>query len=452
MHQTPGILSPPPARSDNMQTNQETVVGLDIGTTKIACIVGRRNEQGKIEILGMGKSRSDGVSRGMVANIQKTVDSIRNAVAQAEASSGVSISTVNVGIAGQHIRSMHHRGMITRNNLDLEIDQTDIDALIEDMYKLNVGAGEEIIHVLPQEYIVDGEMGIKEPIGMSGVRLEGNFHIISGQITAARNINKCVHRADLHVADLVLEPLASADAVLSAEEKEAGVVLVDIGGGTTDVAIFYENVICHTAVIPFGGNVITDDIKMGCSIMRDQAELLKTRFGSAVAEENKDNEVVCIPGLRGRDPKEISLKNLAHIIQCRMEEILEIVYSEIKNSNLEKQLSAGVVLTGGGAQLKHLRQLTEYMTGMNARVGYPNEHLAKSNVEDVTSPLFATGVGLVIKGLEHLDRQKISHQPSEQVEETKTAAITGHSEKGRVGNFFTRAFSSVTEFLKDDEN
>lgn len=428
-----------------MEHNQDIVAGLDIGTTKIACIVGRKNEQGKIEILGMGKSRSDGVSRGVVSNIQRTVDSIKAAIREAEDSAGVDIATVNVGIAGQHIRSMHHRGMITRKSLEEEIRQSDIDQLIDDMYKLAMVPGEEIIHVLPQEYMVDAEQGLKDPIGMSGVRLEANFHIITGQVTAARNINKCVHRAGLEVTELILEPLASADAVLSAEEKEAGVVLVDIGGGTTDIAIFSDHIIRHTAVIPFGGNVITDDIKMGCAILRDQAELLKSRFGSALAAENKENEVVCIPGLRGREPKEISLKNLANIIQSRMEEILEHVYFEIKNSGLEKQLSAGIVLTGGGAQLKHLRQLTEYMTGMSTRIGYPNEHLAKSNVEDVTSPLFATGVGLVMKGFDYLERRRPKQA------EAAASKVKGASTP-RVGNFFDRVLKGATELLNDDEN
>ncbi|MBS1567819.1 MAG: cell division protein FtsA [Bacteroidetes bacterium] len=428
-----------------MEKNEEIVAGLDIGTTKIACIVGRKNEQGKLEIMGMGKAKSDGVSRGVVTNIQRTVDSIKAAVQQAEDSAGVEITTVNVGIAGQHIRSMHHRGMITRQSLEQEIRQQDIDQLIDDMYKLAMVPGEEIIHVLPQEYMVDSETGIKDPIGMSGVRLEANFHIITGQVTAARNINKCVARANLEVTELILEPLASADAVLSAEEKEAGIVLVDIGGGTTDIAIFSDHIIRHTAVIPFGGNVITDDIKMGCSILRDQAELLKSRFGSALASENKENEVVCIPGLRGRDPKEISLRNLANIIQSRMEEILDHVYFEIKNSGLEKQLSGGIVLTGGGAQLKHLRQLTEYVTGMSTRIGYPNEHLANSKVEDVTSPLFATGVGLVLRGFDYLERRR-NHQP-----QTEMPKVKSHSHSGKVGGFFDKVLKGASEIFSDDE-
>lgn len=422
-----------------METS-EIIVGLDIGTTKIAVIVGRRNEHGKIEILGMGKSDSVGVSRGVVLNIEQTVQSIRNAVAEAENKSGVDIKVVNVGIAGQHIKSLQHRGIKTRNNLEEEISQKDIDALIDDMYKLVMLPGEEIIHVLPQEYIVDNEQGIKNPIGMAGIRLEANFHIITGQIAAARNIYKCVNKAGLEVAELTLEPLASADAVLSDEEKEAGVVLVDIGGGTTDVALFQDGIIRHTAVIPFGGNVITEDIKEGCTIIKSQAELLKIKFGSALANENQENEIVSIPGLRGRPHKEISVKNLSHIIQARMEEIIEHVYYEIKNSGYEKKLIAGIVITGGGAQLKHLAQLVEYITGMDTRIGYPNEHLAKGT-EDVTSPLFATGVGLVMKGVQALEKNKSKM--------ANTSTVTTHSQKTK-GNFFEKIFAKGKQFFEED--
>lgn len=381
--------------------NSEIIVGLDIGTTKIACLVGRKTEHGKIEILGYGKSDSVGVTRGVVSNIEKTVASIRAAVEEAEQNSDVEIKVVNVGIAGQHIKSLQHRGLRTRDNLDDEICRDDIDALVNDMYKLVMLPGEQIIHVLPQEYTVDNEQGIRDPIGMSGIRLEANFHIITGQMAAARNIYKCVARAGLKVDQLILEPLASSEAVLSAEEKEAGVALVDIGGGTTDIAIFQDGIIRHTAVIPFGGNVITDDIKQGCTIMQNQAEQLKRKFGSALAVEMKDSEIVCIPGLRGRDPKEISLKNLASIIQARMEEIVEHVYYEIRSSGLEKQLIGGIVITGGGSQLRHITQLFEYVTGMDCRIGFPNEHVAKAPSKDLISPLFATGVGLVIKGYEN---------------------------------------------------
>ena len=382
----------------------EIVVGLDIGTTKIACLVGRKTEHGKIEMLGVGKAPSVGVTRGVVSNIEKTVQSIRTAVEEAEAKSGVEIKVVNVGIAGQHIKSLHHRGMITRDSIEEEINQQDVDALIDDMYKLVMMPGEEIIHVLPQEYIVDRQSGVKDPIGMSGVQLEANFHIITGAMASAKNIYKCVAKAGLEVAELILEPLASASAVLSDEEKEAGVVLVDIGGGTTDIAIFHDGIIRHTAVIPFGGNVITEDIKEGCTIMHRQAELLKTKFGTALSNQSQENEIVCIPGLRGRDPKEISVKNLSNIINARMAEIIEHVYYEIKNSGYEKKLIGGIVVTGGGSQLKHISQLFEYATGMDARIGFPNEHLSSNTSNNLTSPLFATGVGLVAKGFENFDK------------------------------------------------
>ncbi len=384
----------------------EIIVGLDIGTTKIACIVGRRNEFGKIEILGYGKSESIGVKRGVVANIENTVQSIKKAVEIAEEKSGVSVKYVNVGIAGQHIKSYQHRGNIMREDPDSEINTAEIDQLNQNMYKLNMSPGEEIIDVIAQEYIIDGEAGIREPVGMLGSTLEANFHIIIGQTAAAKNIYKCIKKADLEMVDLILEPIASAEAVLSDEEKEAGVVLVDIGGGTTDMAIFQDNIIRHTAVIPFGGDVVTDDVKEGCTIIKKHAEELKVKFGSALASENRDDEVVAIPGLRGRSPKEITLKNLAFIIQARMEEIIEQVYFEIRNSGFEKKLIAGIVLTGGGAQLKHIDQLTEFTTGMDTRIGYPNEHLANDVSDEMAIPMYSTGIGLVIEGIKRFDYEK----------------------------------------------
>ena len=407
-------------KKTNMMAN-EIIVGLDIGTTKIACIVGQRNEFGKIEILGIGKSESIGVTRGVVTNIEKTVTSIRAAVEQAEASSGVQIRVVNVGIAGQHIKSLQFNGMRTRRNIDEEITRQDIDALVEDMFKLNMLPGEEIIHALPQEFTVDQEAGIKDPVGMSGVRLQANFHIITGQVTAIRNIYKCVTKAGLQIDQLTLEPLASSAAVLSDEEKEAGIALVDIGGGTTDIAIFQDGIIRHTAVIPFGGNVITDDIRQGCTIMKNQAEQLKVKFGSALAIENKETDIVVIPGLKGREPKEISLRNLSHIIQARMEEILEHVHYEIRNSGFEKQLIGGIVLTGGGAQLKHMKQLVEYITGMDCRIGYPNEHVSKAPNENMLVPAMSTGVGLVIHGLgQVIDGAANQSAPAMQKEEEES--------------------------------
>jgi len=384
----------------------EIIVGLDIGTTKIACIVGRRNEFNKIEIMGHGKTESIGVKRGVVANIENTVRSIKKAVEIAEEKAGVDIKIINVGIAGQHIKSYQHRGTNIRKNSQEEITATEIDQLTKSMYGLSMEPGEEIIDVIPQEYIIDGEAGIRAPVGMLGSTLEANFHIIIGQTAAAKNILKCIDKAGLQMVDLILEPIASAEAVLSDEEKEAGVVLVDIGGGTTDVAIFQDEVIRHTAVIPFGGDIVTEDVKEGCSIIKKHAEELKVKFGSALASENREDEVVAIPGLRGRPAKEITLKNLASIIQARMEEIVEQVYFEIKNSGYEKKLIAGIVLTGGGAELKHISQLTEFITGMDTRIGTPNEHLASDVPDEMASPTYATGVGLVIEGIKRSDFEK----------------------------------------------
>jgi cell division protein FtsA len=423
------------------------VVGLDIGTTKIACFVGKKNEHGKIEILSMGKSESLGVLRGMVANIERTVHSIKLAVeeAQERVEGDLKIRVVNVGIAGQHIKSIQNRGSHTRDQFEDEISQKDIDALIDDMYKLVMPPGEAIITVLPQEYIIDNEQGIKDPIGMLGRRLEANFHIITGQIDASKNIKKCVERAGLVVDEIILEPIASSESVLSEEEKEAGVVLVDIGGGTTDVAIFHEGIIRHTAVIPFGGNVITEDIKEGCSIMKSQAERLKSKFGSALASETQENEVVCIPGLRGRDPKEITVRNLASIIQARMEEIIELVHYEIINSGYSKKLIGGIVVTGGGAQMKHITQLFEYITGMDTRVGYPTEHLANNNsIENLTSPMYATGIGLVLKGFEALDKKDATAITA------SAGSVKTHSVKNK-GSFFDALVKKIPGLFADED-
>ncbi|MFA7445871.1 MAG: cell division protein FtsA [Flavobacteriaceae bacterium] len=382
-------------------------VGLDIGTTKIVAMIGKKNEYGKLEIIGMGKAKSLGVARGVVNNITQTIQSIRQAIAEAENNSGYKINNVVVGIAGQHIRSIQHSDYISRSNADEVIDESDLDQLTNQVHKLAMLPGEEIIHVLPQEYKINGQETTTEPIGMYGSRLESNFHVVVGQASSIRNVGRCIKSAEIELATLTLEPLASADAVLSQEEKEAGVALIDIGGGTTDLAIFKDGIIRHTAVVPFGGNVITEDIKEGCSIIEKQAELLKIKFGSAWPGENKDNEIVSIPGLRGREPKEISLKNLSKIIHARVIEIVGQVFNEIKaygHEDPKKKLIAGIVLTGGGAELKHIKQLVEYITGMDTRIGYPNENLAGDSDQELSSPLYATSVGLVMESL----RQKQS--------------------------------------------
>lgn len=392
-----------------MEQHKDIAVGLDIGTTKIVVMVGRKNEHGKLEILGMGKSKSLGVSRGVVSNITQTINSIQEAVKQAEENSGYKVTDVTVGIAGQHIRSLQHSDYITRPNFEEVIGEDDLKKLIDQVKKLAMMPGEEIIHVLPQEYKVDSQGEVREPIGMYGRRLEANFHVVVGQVSSIKNIARCVKSAGLNLAGITLEPIASSVASLSVEEKEAGVALIDIGGGTTDIAIFKDNIIRHTTVIPFGGNIITQDIKEGCSIIERQAELLKTKFGSAWPGENKETEIVSIQGLRGREPKEISLKKLAQIIHARVHEVLEQAYLEMKGYGCDEQkkkLIAGIVMTGGGAKLKHIRQLTEYITGLDVRIGYSNEHLAGGQAEDLANPEYATGIGLLIKALDKLEEVK----------------------------------------------
>lgn len=375
----------------------EIIVGLDIGTTKIACIVGRYDEHGKVEILGIGKSESVGVQRGVVVNIDRTVESIKKAVSQASEKSNVDIKIVNVGIAGQHIRSTQHQATRTRSSMDEEISQVDIDIMTQDIRRIPVAPGEDIIHALPQDFTVDQESGIKDPIGMAGIRMKANFHVITGQISQINNIYRCVRKAGLEVAKLTLEPLASSAAVLTDEEMEAGVALVDIGGGTTDIAIFHDGIIRHTAVIPFGGNIITEDIRNGCYILPKYAEVLKVNHGFALEEAVNQNAVIAIPGLAGHPRREISTLRLTQIIQARMEEILDYVHGEIVSSGFSKQLIGGIVMTGGGAQLRHMKQLVEYHTGMHCRVGYPHFHVSSSK-DDATklTPILSTGVGLLM--------------------------------------------------------
>ncbi|MFM7217005.1 MAG: cell division protein FtsA [Bacteroidota bacterium] len=429
--------------------NSPIVVGLDIGTTKICTIVGRKNEHGKIDILGYGKADSLGVNRGVVVNIGLTIDSIRRSLQEASAKSGVDIAKVFVGIAGQHIKSLQHHGMVTRRSSEDEITQESIDAIVEDMHKLAMPPGEQIIHVIPQEYIVDNESGIKNPIGMAGIRLEANCHIITGQVTAVKNINRCVQQAGLKIEGLFLEPLASADAVLSAEEKEAGVCLVDIGGGTTDIAIFQDGIIRHTAVIPFGGNVITDDIREGCSLLKNQAEKLKIKFGTALASPEQENEIVAIPSLRGRAPREIKVRNLSSIIQARMEEIIDYVYYEIVQSGYEKKLCEGIVVTGGGALLKHLPQLVEFRTGKDTRIGYPNEHLAKG-ADEVKSPMFSTAIGLVIKGYQEIERRRGSTVEVEN-EPVATEQIVSDKIAKQAPSVEIKWFDNIKRFFTEEE-
>ena len=433
----------------------ELYIGLDIGTTKIVAMIGIVNEYQKLKIIGVGKSKSLGVHRGVVNNISQTIQSIQGAIHEAENHSNEKIDKVVVGIAGQHIRSLQHSDYITRDNSNEVIAESDIDKVINQVYKLVMMPGEEIIHVLPQEFKIDGQSEIKQPIGMFGGRLEANFHVVVGQVSSIKNIARCVKNSGIDFDGITLEPLASADAVLSREEKEAGVALIDIGGGTTDLAIFKDNIIRHTSVIPFGGNIITEDIKEGCSIIEKQAELLKIKFGSAWPGENKDNEIVSIPGLRGRDPKEISIKNLSKIIHARIVEIIEQVYMEIKNYGHEEQkkkLIAGIVLTGGGSQLKHLKQLVEYVTGMDTRIGLPNEHLAGNNSVEISNPTFATAVGLVMNSMEKRKNISLNKNQGEDEDDLENDDKDSNSIESKASqSIFEKFTEKIKTFLENAE-
>ncbi len=392
-----------------MNNQSNLIAALDIGTTKIVAVVGRKNDNGELQVVGIEKVPSTGVKRGVVLNIEETVSAIKDVVFNLESKYGVKLTDVYVGIAGQHIKSLQNRGY-RYIETNMEITQFDVDHLFKDNYKIPLEAGENILHVFPQDYVVDNESGVKNPIGMSGRRLEGNYHIVLGRIASVNNIEKCINRVGLKLNQLFLEPMASARAVLTEEEKEAGVVLVDIGGGTTDVAIFYDGMIQHTAVIPFGGNVVTSDVKEGCAVLAKQAESLKTQFGSALGDLEREDMVVTIPGIEGWEPKEISFKSLAYIIQARMEEIIDYVMGQIDNSKLYDKLGAGIVITGGGALLKNISKLVKYRTGLEVRIGYPNKYIKSVDMEEAKMPMYATSLGLLLTAVENPVKSVVEQQ------------------------------------------
>jgi len=454
-----------------MNNEQPIIVGLDIGTTKIAVIAGRKNEFGKLEILGFGKANSNGVKHGQVLNIDETIKAIRTALDNCFASNpNLDIKDVYVGIAGHHIKSLQTRGDIVRQDNEEEITHREIDQLVSDQYKTYIPAGDQIIDVIPQEFTVDNFQNIPNPIGYSGVKVGANFHIITGDKNAIRNINRSVEKSGLHTKDLVLQPLASSSAVMAQEDLEAGVAIVDIGGGTTDLAVFYEGILKHTAVIPFAGENITNDIKTGLGVLKTQAEQMKVQFGSALANEAKSNAYITIPGLRGMPAKEISVKSLANIIQARMSEIMDFVTYHLKQVGLDnKALNGGVVLTGGGSQLKHLIQLTEYATGLPARIGFPNEHLAAGHIEELAKPTYSTCIGLILKGYddyEHNRKQFEKGYKKVDVPETLKKAI--EEEENRIeieevnpervkqrkglNNFWGKFKDGIIDLFKEEED
>ncbi len=431
--QPDGVPAPAPSVRSSSKDNP-IIVGLDIGTTKVVAIAGRKNEFGKLEILGFGKAESAGVSHGVVMNIEQCIRSIEQAIDRCiQSNPHLEIKEVYVGIAGQHIKSLQTRGDRVRIKVEEEIGKDDIDALIRDQYKTYIPAGDQIIDIIPQEFTVDNTTPVTDPIGMSGVKIGANFHVITGDRNAIRNIKRCVDKSALITKDLVLQPLASAAAVMNDEDLEAGVAIVDIGGGTTDMAVFYDGILKHTAVIPYAGVNITNDIRNGLGVLRAQAEQMKVQFGTALADEANANAYITIPGLRGLPPKEISVKNLAHIIQARMNEILDYVVYHLKQIDLDKSLYGGIILTGGGAQLKNLIQLTEYVTGLGARVGIPNEHLAGGHAEQMMNPMYSTCIGLILRGYHDFESGRLRflgdggnmiHVPLEEAITAESAGLT----------------------------
>lgn len=395
----------------------EIIVGLDIGTTKIACFVGQKQDNGKVKILGHGRCESQGVERGVVQNILAAADSIRRAVDQASVMAQMGITEVYVGVAGQHIKSLSSKGSIMIPKEREYILQEDVDTLTRQQYGRLLNPGEEIVHVFPQVYAVDGEeLTNCDPVGVTGKQLECTFHIVTGNTANLKRISLSVAKAGLQIKRMVLEPIASSMACLDDTDLEAGVALVDIGGGTTDIAIFKDGIIRHTSVLPLAGNAITNDIKIGCGVMRNQAEALKTRFGSCMPQQVSEDDYVSIPVFRHNDEREIGLRTLATIIKNRVEVLLGTVDYEIQQSGYAKQLIGGLVLTGGGAYLKHIKDFAAYTTGIDTRIGLPDEHLDQSTQKELIHPMYSTGIGLVLFGIHESEREQLGID-DEEIEE-----------------------------------
>ncbi len=380
------------------------IVGLDIGTSKVGVVIGEVDERGGVVILGVGMSLSEGLRQGVVVDLDLAVRSIEHAVREAQLTAGIEVDNVIVGIAGDHIRSVNSRGVVAVSRADHEITQSDVNRVIDAAKAIALPIDREVLHVLPQEFIVDNQNGIKNPVGISGVRLEAEVHIVTGAVTSAQNLVRSVRKAGLGIIGLVLEPLASSYSILDENEKKLGVALIDLGGGTTDIALFHENAIRHTAVIGMGGQNITNDIALGLRTPLDQAEAIKRKFGCAHKDLVSKSEIFTVPGLGGRASREVSRDLLVSIIQPRLEEIYSLAAKEVKRSEVGEMLGAGVVLTGGGSLLEGSIPLAEEVFGLPAKLGIPQGF--SGMVESASSPVFATGVGLVLYGIHGMDNEE----------------------------------------------
>jgi cell division protein FtsA len=388
--------------------NKNLIVGLDIGTSKIAAIVAEMKPEGGFEVIGMGSSPSRGLKKGVVVNIESTVNAIQRALEEAELMADCKIREVWTGIAGSHIRSFNSHGMVAIK--DHEVAQTDVDRVVETAKAIPIPTDQQILHVLNQEFVIDGQEDVREPLGMSGVRLEVKVHIVTGAVSAAQNIMKCVRRCGLEVNDLILQPLASATAVLSEDERDLGVCLVDIGGGTSDIAVFTQGAIRHTAVIPIAGDQITNDIAMALRTPTKDAEEIKRRYGCALRELAEAQEMVEVPGVGDRDPRKMSRQTLAEVIEPRVEELYSLVQAELRRSGFEELLSSGIVITGGSSSMQGMVELGEEVFHMPVRLGLPG--YAGSLSEVIRNPRYSTGVGLLMAGLSQHRRHQIEKMQS----------------------------------------
>ena len=379
------------------RTERNLIVGLDIGTSKVAAIVGELTSDGNIEIIGIGSTPSRGLKKGVVVNLESTVQSIQRAIEEAELMAGCQIKSVYAGIAGSHIRSLNSHGIVAIK--DKEVTQYDIDRVIDSARAVAIPADQKILHILPQEFVIDLQEGIKEPIGMSGIRLEAKVHMVTGSVSASQNIVKCIRRCGLEVDDIVLEQLASCNSVLTEDEKELGVCLIDIGGGTTDIAIFVEGAIKHTAVIPIAGDQVTNDIAVALRTPTLNAEDIKRKYACALTQLANVDEIIEVPSIGDRAPRKISTQNLAEIIEPRYEELMLLVQSELRRSGYEELIAAGIVLTGGSSKVMGLIDLAEEIFHMPVRMGGPQNVTGLTEV--VKNPIHSTGVGLLMYGKEH---------------------------------------------------
>lgn len=439
------------------------VAAIDLGTTKVVSLVGEKTENG-YKIVAFKEAPSKGVMRGEVVNIQNVLDSLIPTIQEIKQEFDIDISEVYVGIAGQNIKCNTVRHSRNRVKSDELISEREIEEMEQEMFNSRVSASEKILHIMPQSYNVDDHIGVKDPVGMTGTQIEGDYKIFIGKLNSVEHSKYVINRAGLTLKELILEPVASAKAVLTEDEMELGIAMIDMGGGTTDLLIYEDNIIRHTAVIPFGGNSITEDIRQGCGVSLRNAEQMKMQYGSCYAEKAPDNKTVIIPGLGGRESREVAFKVIAEIIEARVEEIIEAVMYEIENSGFQDKLRAGIVITGGGAQLTNLCPFVKFKTGYDTRIASPNNSVTFDSCEGVCKPSSSTAVGLIIKGFESEDATKCIESaeehlatlfPKDSIPEIAADTHTkarGEKKEKRKGSFFKKGIGELVSFFDNVNN